>query len=888
MRKLLLTLLVFGAAVGTCLAQSTPSHLLPFSYYKLEDADASQIADSANANNGTVTGGTSAPGWIGNGILLNPVGDDGHLTVGHHLSFGNMPQFSGAVRMTTSAWVKFVSTADVQPFITKWGSGGNTYWTDFSGGVPRAAFQPGEFITAADITLQADGRWHHVAWIYNGAASGNVNRLKLYVDGTLRKLDFATFQVPATLASGTAPVVVGSYDSSNALGLHATVDEIGFWNGTAGESLISNLYDFGNSFDPHDDVATAIAPVHQRTTYELIKHADQVHREATVVLAHTHDFMRDPAYNRDDFADARSGGVTGLTAKLTVDGTKWNPTTRLREPVTMFNGVNPDGSTGIPDSGWATMFECEIKKIRTLTSDPASGVVLITSADQIVDAKTNGKVGVIIGSEGANQLRGDLNKAQDYYAEGWRETQLRWADRNLLLGQQWTPEPLTDFGRRFVRKANRLGILIDVSHIYHQQQLDSILNVSTAPVIRSHDVHARWGCGELDQDDVTIRKIAQSGGGHGVIAVHAIGNNYNTDNTADQRDVCGAPGNTNFQTLEGLLRSIDSIKNVQGVGVEHVALGPDYMPEDRYESPSTPGKFFDRFWNVAVTDLSDVTLGLLRRGYTDADIKKILGENLIDLYRHVWNPPHDGPATLQICADNSADVACVAATANGGEGDMTHRPINCTSESEPGVIGTQLSNVGGSWFYCSNVDSTMRQCRNGSTLVASWVSNTGNARFKLCDASDSDATCIAATQNGGAGTTTTRAINCVNPSVKGVVGLQLVYDGGWYFNNAAMQRVQCAGKTLVADWSGSASNAHFSLCENGSTDVVCHDAATDGGNGTTQARAINCANSSGKRGQVGFQLTYLNDQGEWRYYDKTATAPPLCLEGSPLVVSWSP
>jgi membrane dipeptidase len=77
-------------------------------------------------------------------------------------------------------------------------------------------------------------------------------------------------------------------------------------------------------------------------------------------------------------------------------------------------------------------------------------------------------------------------------------------------------------------------------------------------------------------------------------------------------------------TIDALLGAIDHV--VQRVGVDHVALGPDYFPEDRYQ------------WIVPVSRLSDVTLGLVRRGYSDDEIRKILGENLLALYRRAWSP----------------------------------------------------------------------------------------------------------------------------------------------------------------------------------------------------------------------------------------------------------
>lgn len=217
---------------------------------------------------------------------------------------------------------------------------------------------------------------------------------------------------------------------------------------------------------------------------------------------------------------------------------------------------------------------------------------------------------------------------------------------------------------------------------------------------------------------------------------------------------------------------------------------------------------------------------------------------------------------------------------------MSHRPINCRSATEQGVIGLQVSYVDGAWKYYSNIDGSLKPCVDGSALIASWTEPIGNARFMTCSDGSTDPSCIAATTNGGEGTSTVRALNCLNPQVSGVVGLQLTYNNGhWLYINAAGVPVQCAvGSTLVADWGGATSNATFRLCENSSSDPVCANATQGSGEGTSNSRVINCANSAGARGQVGLQLTYLNNQ--WLYYDKGGTLNR-CLEGSPLVINLS-
>ena len=806
-----------GSDATSAQSTSPPSRLLPFSYYKLDEASGSNLTDSRANAPGSAIGTTIVGGRIGNARRLNGTQD--------YLNFGNISQFSNATKLTTSAWVNLSSTTGIQAFVTKWGSGGNTYWSDFSNGIPRCAFDVGAFITA-DITLQTN-TWYHVVWVYNGTAPDNAARLRLFINGQSRTLDFANHNVPGSLPASTTPAQVGTYNSGANFFLNGIVDEIGLWSEAVTNNMVANLYNGGTGI-----------------TFEQIQRADDLHRTSLVLLAHTHDFFA------ADLANAKAGGVTATTAKLTVDGIDWDRSTRTR--------FNLNLSLQAPE--WRSNFLNYLNQVQAIADNPANGVMIIRTTDDILTAKANGRTGVILASEGANQLLGDLSKVQEYYDLGWRETQLRWALTNLLVSDNGSGGVLSDFGRQVIRKTNRLGIVIDVSHIGRDQQgnkapLTNIIRMSTSPVMVSHDITPP-NLNEMTDD--MIRDVAQSGGGHGVFAVHFIVNNYQPP-----------------AILDSLLNAIDYLKQLPGVGINHIALGPDYMPEDFYS------------FIVPVTDLSDITLGLVRRGYTDDEIRKVLGQNLFELYRHVWSPAIQGAATLRLCTNNSSTPACLAATANIGEGDMSNRPINCRSATEQGVIGLQVSYVDGAWKYYSNIDLSLKPCVDGSALIASWTEPSGNARFTACSDGSTDPNCIAATTNGGEGTSTVRAVNCVNPQVNGIVGLQLRYDNGhWQYINAAGVPVQCAaGSTLVAQWGAATSNATFRLCENSTSDPLCANAAQGGGAGTSTTRVINCANSVGARGQVGLQLTYLNNQ--WLYYEKGG-ALTRCLEGSPLVINVSP
>ncbi len=587
---LALSALLFRSTSDNARAQTSPppSRILPFSYYKLDNLNDSRGVHNATAVGTSVVTGPSTN--LGNARSLNGTSD--------YLNLGGMTEFDNAQKLTVAAWVKFSSGAQ-QSFITKWGtqSSQNAFWTDFASGCPRAAFGVGQFIqnTAGTggtcLNSVAGSSWRHVAWVYDGTAPTNETRLKLYVDGAPESLDFGSYTVPAKLPQTTSAVNVGSYNGGTGFFFSGQVDEVGLWSASVTQEMVKFLYNAGAG-----------------RTFADISDADTLHRESVILLAHTHDFL--PA----DLRQARAAGVTGVTAKLTVDGIDWDRASRRRYAV---------------DGLWRQRFLYYLRQVQA-TADLNADVVVARTAQDILDAKQDGKIAVVLGSEGANQLHGDGTldptasgypqtaaptsavmqaRMEEYYGLGWRETQLCWDKVNDLWNagsNPPTPGSLTTLGQDFVTKANSLGILIDVSHL-PAAALADVLNRTSDPVIISHDTTHNAGSSVTDQ---MLQDIAASGGGHGVIAVHFFSSYYN-----------GSLDRTK------LFDVINELKNMQGVGVDHIALGGDYFSEDFTNQQG---------WVLPLDDLSDVTVGLLNRGYTELEVKKILGQNLLDLYGRVW------------------------------------------------------------------------------------------------------------------------------------------------------------------------------------------------------------------------------------------------------------
>jgi hypothetical protein len=289
-------------------------------------------------------------------------------------------------------------------------------------------------------------------------------------------------------------------------------------------------------------------------------------------------------------------------------------------------------------------------------------------------------------------------------------------------------------------------------------------------------------------------------------------------------------------------------------------------------------------------DVPSLTLELVERGFSDEDILKLLGGNVRTLYERVWDPTRGysgGPARFTLCGNTSAQPACVAARARNGQGDLRHRAISCQYAPNSNPVGLQLTYANNQWQYW-NLARTLSPCQDGTTLVASFGDGPGNGNFSVAGSASCGAACQQANANGGGGTANARALNCGNPSASGVVGLQLAYQSGaWRYYNVASQLVaRSASSTLVADWdTGGASNARVVLCDDRNLHPACAAAATNGGIGTSEAKALNCYNSApsaGGHGVVGLQVAYVG--GRWIYYALDGSQRP-CVHGSVMVAT---
>jgi membrane dipeptidase len=255
---------------------------------------------------------------------------------------------------------------------------------------------------------------------------------------------------------------------------------------------------------------------------------------------------------------------------------------------------------------------------------------LIGKASDLDRAKTQGKVGVIMGLQNSEHFR-QPEDVKQFYQLGQRCSQLTYNTQNLIGsgGTERVDGGVTDFGVKIINAMNEVGMLIDVSHSGDRTTLDAI-ELSSRPIAITHS-----NCRALNdhprlKTDEAIRKLAARGG------------------------VMGITGVRNFvrgqepTTIEHMVDHIEHV--VKLVGIEHVGIGSDSdlngyddMPADQRKELLSMYKSSYAFRDKLDTDgfdhprkVFDLTEALIRRGYSDDNITAILGGNFRRLLGATW------------------------------------------------------------------------------------------------------------------------------------------------------------------------------------------------------------------------------------------------------------
>ena len=262
----------------------------------------------------------------------------------------------------------------------------------------------------------------------------------------------------------------------------------------------------------------------------------------------------------------------------------------------------------------------------------------IHNTADILAAKETDRTGIILSFQNASPIENDLDRLALFHALGVRIIQLTYHERNLLGNGCWErrDEGLSNFGVDAVREMNRLGIVIDLSHVGPKTTMDAI-EMSEQPVAITHANALSFCDHPRNKEEEALKLLAEKGG------------------------VVGATSFANFlpkgfdSTVEDFVDAIDDM--VERIGLDHVAIGTDSTHDQPLEfwhyiasqqGTKFPSTFADG--SVPYTELSfqpkgiaspaefpNLAEALSNRGYRAEEITKLLGGNWMSLFERVWN-----------------------------------------------------------------------------------------------------------------------------------------------------------------------------------------------------------------------------------------------------------
>ena len=291
-------------------------------------------------------------------------------------------------------------------------------------------------------------------------------------------------------------------------------------------------------------------------------------------------------------------------------------------------------------------------------------MMMAFSVADIDRAHKEHKLAALMGIEGGHSIENDMHLLRDYYRLGVRYMTLSWSNTNEWADSSGDIDDpkvqhhngLTDFGKQVVLEMNRLGIIVDISHVADRTFWDAIATTK-APLIASHSSARALTDAPRNMTDDMLRAVAKNGG---VVDVNFysgfVDENYRKASAPigkqaaeavrayeEKQKAAGLPftyidedrierewaAKIPRPPLKSLIDHVDHIAKV--AGIDHVGLGSDFDGV----AGATPAGI------DSAADLPKITQALLDRGYSADDIRKILGGNILRVFRQVEAVSHE-------------------------------------------------------------------------------------------------------------------------------------------------------------------------------------------------------------------------------------------------------
>jgi membrane dipeptidase len=335
------------------------------------------------------------------------------------------------------------------------------------------------------------------------------------------------------------------------------------------------------------------------------------------------------SYGQVDVPRMRLGHVSGLFLSIWTDSDLYTPVEAIRRALDQIDAV------------------------RRETGRHPADLQLATTADEILAARKAGRIAILMGVEGGQMIDSDLAILRTYFDLGARYMTLThtnhtpWADTS---SKPPVHNGLTDFGRQVVREMNRLGMMVDISHVSDKTFYDA-LAVSTAPVIASHSSARAIANAPRNMTDDMLRALAKKGG---VVHINfyegflepGFNDRFNalkSEQAQQDKIERGEPkfgdrsrGGAEVRKINAariaklgrvpLSRLLDHFDHaIKIAGIDHVGLGSDFDGVD----DMLPAGMED------IAQLPNLVAGLMERGFSDDDILKVLGGNTLRVMREV-------------------------------------------------------------------------------------------------------------------------------------------------------------------------------------------------------------------------------------------------------------
>ena len=291
-----------------------------------------------------------------------------------------------------------------------------------------------------------------------------------------------------------------------------------------------------------------------------------------------------------------------------------------------------------------------IDGVEAMAGRAPSKFMMVRSVSDVDSAMANGRIGLAMGMENGAPIAGDLENIAAFAKRGIRYITLTHSLSNHISDSSFDPNRqwggLSDFGKDVVREMNRAGVMIDVSHV-SDDAFWQVMEITEVPVIASHSSLRHFVPGfERNMSDDMVKALAENGGviqiNFGSAFITPEANTILTEIRAGRKAFADEHGVATdspevaawskqflednpfpFATLAQTVDHFDRV--IELAGVDHVGIGSDY----------------DGVGNSLPTDLKDVSsypnlvAEFMKRGYSEADIAKILGGNLLRVWKAV-------------------------------------------------------------------------------------------------------------------------------------------------------------------------------------------------------------------------------------------------------------